>query len=658
MNRKEKQLLEQLAGKRSERMTGYELADKLDVSARSIRNYIRNLEPLSKDHGFRIDSRPSLGYELIIEDEAKFAALMGWKKKEVCEADPAEADNADKRRKWMMDQMLLQGEPLVLEDLPELFFVSECTIRKDIMVLRERCSEYGLKIEQYLGKLSIQGPERAKRTMIREYFLSDSRAHSLHDYLNFSPLFADLPISMMLRVLLEEFRRAGLHFSDVQIQNILLHLALSLRRVKEGKVVSDKGLQNLRIAPAALKTAGRILEQISRSLQLSFPESEIRYLALHLSGTGQEDETKTRIEGELDTILAILAEDDVLQTEGDELLKQALLEHLLPMISRIQSQTQLENPLREEIRQQAGGMFEITRKYFSMMPAIRRYSVSDDEWAYLCLHLQAAAERYKKKEKIQTLILCATGYGSSQLLKSRLQKVFSEDINIVAEAGYLEMNDDALKNIDLIISSVNIGSVIFNVPFVQVSIFLGEEDQKKIKACIDSFHERKTAVPRLVSPNNRTENQAVFDAWFDKERFFLAKEPMSREQGIDVLVESMANGERNGFDDSLKEQIAIRSQLGCVAFSDTIVVEHPAIPLAETGRFALMLLPQKMAWSEEFPGIQFLFLMSPSRLGNQGLEKITNGIVTLIEREDLQKQILADQTYETFRRCFLECMEG
>lgn len=36
-------------------------------------------------------------------------------------------------------------------------------------------------------------------------------------------------------------------------------------------------------------------------------------------------------------------------------------------------------------------------------------------------HFMAAKERYKEQRKYNVLVICATGYGSAQMLKSRIK---------------------------------------------------------------------------------------------------------------------------------------------------------------------------------------------------------------------------------------------
>ncbi|MCV5526761.1 hypothetical protein OFN18_32365, partial [Escherichia coli] len=51
-------------------------------------------------------------------------------------------------------------------------------------------------------------------------------------------------------------------------------------------------------------------------------------------------------------------------------------------------------------------------------------AVSEDEVGYLTVHFQAAMERQIARKRV--LLVCATGIGTSHLLKSRILRAFPE----------------------------------------------------------------------------------------------------------------------------------------------------------------------------------------------------------------------------------------
>lgn len=57
----------------------------------------------------------------------------------------------------------------------------------------------------------------------------------------------------------------------------------------------------------------------------------------------------------------------------------------------------------------------------------------------------AALERLKEKQKFNILVICATGYGSAQMLKNRIDNELVNLVHIVDVIGYYELSDERLK---------------------------------------------------------------------------------------------------------------------------------------------------------------------------------------------------------------------
>lgn len=141
----------------------------------------------------------------------------------------------------------------------------------------------------------------------------------------------------------------------------------------------------------------------------------------------------------------------------------------------------MDNPLLAEIQNQYAGVLEMTGNILSAMPIFANEKLSDDEVAYVALHFMTSLERLKEKRKFNILVICATGYGSAQMLKHRIDNELGNLVRIVDVIGYYEINDERLKNIDFIISSIDLSNLVFNIPVFTVSIFLNSDEIREIR---------------------------------------------------------------------------------------------------------------------------------------------------------------------------------
>lgn len=654
MKPKEKELLSLLYQNQNRFLTGRELAQALHISERTVRSYIRRMEPVITENGGEILAKQGNGYRLLLRRPVQFAVLAGTPGTETTRKTAQTPDSAQERRRYLMQRLLLNGETLQAEETAERLYVSTSTLKKELYQLRGMLDEYGLVFDSGPAGISIHGDETSKRALIMDYFFRSSTFNSIQEYMDHSGYFDDIPTEQLLRMVLDESRQFGIRLSDIMVQNVLLHLALSVKRMQAGLRPEHAVLPPAFEQSSEYQASSAIFRRLSGMTGGEYPAEEVSYLALHLSGKGswatRQPAQGEHLEQEVKTVLSQLAEDDVMQLDEDPQLVSSLLEHLRPMVVRLMRGLPQKNPLTQDILRDQPELMKVIRKYFGAMPCLRRYDIDDDEWAYLALHIMAALERQKEKRKLQVLVVCATGYGSSQLLKSRLMKHFSDSLHIVTETGYYEMSDDILQGIDLIISSVNIGPVIFGVPFIHVSVFLGEEDVQNIQRFIDQEKagpEKKE--PAAARPASKSQKE-IFDCYFSEEDFRVYKGHPERDQVLSDLVETLACYEKDSFADHMREQIRLRSQMGSLVFSDTIAVPHPAVPLSKVARLALALIPEGMYWNESHPAIRFVFLMSPSYVENRNLPKVTGAIVSLMEEPVLQEQILQEQSFDVFGR--------
>lgn len=83
--------------------------------------------------------------------------------------------------------------------------------------------------------------------------------------------------------------------------------------------------------------------------------------------------------------------------------------------------------------------------------------------SYLTHH--GSFRKSQNSEKIRVLIICATGYGSAQLLKNRVLAEFGEMLLVTNVKGYYEINEMTLMGVDMIISSIDLSTMILRSPY-------------------------------------------------------------------------------------------------------------------------------------------------------------------------------------------------
>ena len=94
---------------------------------------------------------------------------------------------------------------------------------------------------------------------------------------------------------------------------------------------------------------------------------------------------------------------------------------------------------------------------------------------------------YLSKNSISVLVVCSTGIGSSKMLRSRLEREFS-DINVNKIISLHKLHDEKLDQYDFIISTVPLD--LNESKYLCVSHLLNEEEKEIERKQIDILNNR------------------------------------------------------------------------------------------------------------------------------------------------------------------------
>lgn len=149
------------------------------------------------------------------------------------------------------------------------------------------------------------------------------------------------------------------------------------------------------------------------------------------------------------------------------------------MLNRLDNHININNNLLDQIKIEYSAMFQAVKRAIKQLASKYNLSeVDDNEIGFLTLYFASELEKHKKH--IDTLIMCTTGIGTSELLKSKIIANFS-NLNIVDVISTASL-DEALRRypqIQLVISTVRPLHAV-SVPVVVVSAMLNMEDRKSL----------------------------------------------------------------------------------------------------------------------------------------------------------------------------------
>lgn len=456
----------------------------------------------------------------------------------------------------------------------------------------------------------------------------------------------------MAKIVLEECQEANLKLSDFVLQNLVVHIALAIGRIKSGFEISNLDCQ-MADNDIEHRVAKRILSRVSKVTNQEFPVQEIDYITLHLlakSQLPQNNQTEFSKEALRDSVVQsfkTLGLEDIYHFSSDFQLIESLITHLMTLQVRLASHINLSNPLVDEVKQNYSDVFFMTKEVLANMEAFSQATISDDEIVYVCLHFLAAIERRKENHKFSVLAICATGFGAAQMLRNRLESELGNRIEVVDVIGYYELNQEKIDGIDFIVSAVDLSNLYFQIPVFTVSVFLKSDEISQIRHAMNQMQVSKIRKRSEVAPIEDDN----FKQYFSRDNFFLWTKG-DKTRLLEEMAESLSVDESVDFKQSLLYEIKQREELSSVVFSEKIAVPHPIRPLGKEVKISVAICQEPLSWDNHGSDVQLVFLLSPSKYGNEGLADVTAKIVSLTENDDLQKQLIKCKDFDEFITIF------
>lgn len=367
MKQIEKALLELLINYQKKYITSHELASELSLSDRTIRKYMVDVKEKIEKNGAKIIAKQGQGYQLAILKPLAFAFFL---KHQNIAADQGMSEmeffETEDRQKYLLNKLLLEDEAIFMDELESELFISRSSLSNDLNEIKAKIEPYALKIcSKPRQGMWIEGSEQNKRHFIMDTFFGDQAANSLKDYLVNSHFFNEFNFEEVLIIILDEIREANLKVSDFIMQNLALHLALTIKRINEGFPIEALDFSEELVDRREYQVAKKIVQRMNRVTKVPFPEAEIHYLTLHLVAKSNPIEkiNDELLYEELARVIEQLADffgDSLIE---DQQLKNGLLNHLTPMVVRLRQGITLENPLTEDIKKKIWSPLNRRKEY-------------------------------------------------------------------------------------------------------------------------------------------------------------------------------------------------------------------------------------------------------------------------------------------------------
>lgn len=493
-----------------------ELIGLLNLKERSIKYKIDNINYVLSESGYDIKLKFE-HYNLMLTDKEKKLSqfLRNFKIENY-------SFNKSERVEVLEFAYLFTLKAYKAEELEGVLNMGRSALKSDLYELKKSFARENLSFSSTpkLG-LSVKGSENTIRRLMIERILK-------YFYVkDFNKLLLKDDTCMISRAV-EFFAKNILSYDVKKIFDML-----KLLEKKMNKVMSEEGFRVLLIYvlvssfrtgkfPLAaedvsnesfLKSAGEykmINEAVKEAGETAFNEYEILKFTEYLLGTYSYNfeysfyDNWVKMETLAKEMIKNIEEETGILVTNKK-FEEEVIRYLRPAIYRIKNDIQNTAVDYKKVMERYNFLYKATEKSLKSLEEFLGKKIDANEIAYLTVYLRMAVENYRKNEKRETdkniVVVCKYGYGTSQLIKGRLDYIYRvKDIKVLPYEEYLSYN---LDNIQLIISSLNLEKSDRNIPIIKVSPLLDDNDIKKLDFYLERKIPRKIEVKKIMEIINK-----------------------------------------------------------------------------------------------------------------------------------------------------------
>ena len=409
----------------------------------------------------------------------------------------------DQRRIEILKMLLLNSNSSTsINQLSEKYYVSKTSIVNDLKYIEEWLKNYNITLSKTLEGTKIVGKEadirKAIASLLEDILNNNDGEDEIQEFTRidvatFSALLKifDLDsITFIESIIWELEKDLDYYITQPYYINLITHILICLKRLKEGNQIeiNEERIKNIdNLNKRVYDNVVNLVNKIYEKYGVLTSNEEIYYIYKYIVSSGfgntldnnmkvsenyinnSEEVTKMMID-----IMSLFLGVDLSQ---DELLSKGLLLHMKPMLNRLKYDIQIKNPLFKEIEERFTEILGLCRLSIEIMSEYYNLSnISMDEISYLATYFQAALENSTSEKRV--LVVCHSGYGTSQLLATRLKKAFPQWTIVDVVSVHMLKNMD-MSDIDFIVSTVDVD--IKDKMHIVVSALLMESDIKNIK---------------------------------------------------------------------------------------------------------------------------------------------------------------------------------
>ncbi len=636
MNRRQKNILKELYG-RDEYVTVSYLAEKMNVSVKTVRNDISALKDEITSAGGELEAKPHIGVRMIIPEEA-------WK------ILNTESDDNERDIFFFIVRQLLRNSDLTASRLAEQYYMGRTQLDKILERTSKWFSDKHILFDVRRGKgIGIRYSEFNYRLAVCDFYTEFSDMYekliapresmyafmSGQEYTALCALLDGFEADNAAQLIISMEEKFGIAFNYLSDINLLLLVSLCIIRTRKGCTVSELPVTDFPSVCESDMAMMRFLSgEIEKRFNIILPESEKNFLAFALSVSEiQEctsDESRRKFE-EMNFDLCRFTVKFVNLTSNivgidlrkDMFFVRQMLFQLKSMTARLKYGIMAKNHLLGQIKEKYPNMMAAAWLLGNIFEKELGLEINEHEIAYLALHIGGAIER--QMFSISACIVCDYGIGVSQILREKLVRTIPE-LDITNVYSVRDIRRIKSEHCDMIITTTPLDMYRLNKPVAQIGHLLGDRDIETLHRLMKQIRSEKHGQMKRISPKT---------GLFRSELIFAQIDETDKTRLLKRLCEKL---EVLGYvTDGFLESVLERERSTSTDIGKGFAIPHGLSEYVNHSAAVFASLKRPIIWSDDGEAVDAVFLLAFD-LGEDaevkdGIIEFYKSIVTFMEND-------------------------
>ncbi len=579
------------------------LAEKFEVSSKTVKNDIKELNDLLKGSAF-LDNKQGK-YKIYIVDRIKFEEVKkdAYNQKEFL-------NSPQRRMAFILYKLMNSEEPYLTDELAYEMNVGRTTIISDLKKMRHMIENYNLNI---VGKTNNGLVLKGTELNIRFFILENIYGIIYEEHI------LDEDIVNLVKNTADKYQ-----FDTTTFESFLQSLTISLDRLLNGHAINTLGNEYGELLRSwEFTLVNTILDEIENRLNISIPIKERLFLTLpiigmrtpaNIEGISQHVQITEEVSGLVNEIIDRIKDEMGLNIKLEDILEDFIY-HISFLVNRLKYGVRINNPILDDIKQKYKVAYKMAEFAKDVIEKSLHVDMTQDEVGFIAAYFGVfISEQQIEKNKIyKVAVICGTGRVTARLVASQLKGIFDANavIDLYSDSA---ITGEILNKYDLVLSTVQTK---FNTTATVIyleKIFDEEALKKRIKSIkyID-----KLEMPSLQGMDS------ILLSILDEDTFFILDSKLSYQENIDYMIDTLYS--RGYVDDGFNQRIREREEKSTMAFNESISFPHTINYENDQIVISLGIFPEETKM-EKGSKIKIVFLV--------GLPEKTNDDIILVKLYD------------------------